>query len=203
MSQAISKRSSMVIQLRKLINVGWNAIIAGGAVRDTYHDRPVSDIDIFVKEDDKMLSMLGSNYASQKWTDYWKQMFNYTESKNDKIRFFGDGYVFNVLDDDICGVWEIRKGLKKYQIIMLKQDPRDYVSEKFDFGLCRAYCDGRKLHFTNEFLEDSLNKTITLYPENLTKKQIDYAVNHHIQKIRQKYPGWIPVLGVIGNKHKK
>ena len=193
----------MVIQLRKLINVGWNAIIAGGAVRDTYHERPVSDVDIFVEESEIMLKMNDSDYGSDKWIDYWKKMFNFSEAKNDKIKYFGDGYVFHVLDNDICAVWEIRKGLKKYQVILLRQDPRTYVSEKFDFGICRAYCDGRKLHFTNEFLQDSLNNTITLYPENLSEKQIDYAVNHHIQKIRNKYPGWMPVLGEIGNKYKK
>ncbi len=189
----------MVAQLVKLRRFGWNAIIAGGAVRDTYHDRMISDVDIFAEENSNFLSKIDSNYASTKWTEYWKQLFNFNEEKNDSIKFFGDGYVFNILDNKICAVWEIRKGLKRYQIIVVNKDPRAYVSENFDYGICRAYCDGTKMHFTNEFLQDSLNKTITLYPENLTDKQIEYALDHHIKKIRAKYAGWTPVLG----KYKK
>jgi len=204
MNQRISKNSDMVAHLQRLRKAGWDAIIAGGAVRDTFHENKISDVDIFIAENVNHRPKIDNNYNSDKWMEYWSKIFQFNPKKNDEIKLFGDEYTFNGLDTLILGVWEVLKGNTRYQLILLKIDPRKYVCNHFDFGICRAYCDGTKMHFTNEFLVDSLNQTITLYKENLTEPQLQYAVTNHLQKIQQKYPGWAPMLGGVDpSKYKK
>lgn len=188
----------MIRQLIKLRNADWDAIIAGGAIRDSFHDKPITDVDIFVGINPKKNDEVNASYNSKKWLEYWFKMFNCNLDKNDDVTFFGGnasgGGTFAELDQNLLAVWQIRTAGKIYQVILIKKDPVAYVYENFDFGICRAYCDGRKMRFTAEFMQDSMNRTITLYPEHLTQDQISYALKEHIVKIQRKYPGWTPVL---------
>lgn len=190
MKHRISKSSDMVRQLTKLRNDGWEAIIAGGAIRDTFHDKEITDVDIFVQINEVVRKRLNASYKSKAWLEYWFKAFGCNLDKNDDVTYLGGSYTFKVLDTNIQAVWQILTAGKKYQIILLNKDPITYVKENFDFGICRAYCDGRKLHFTNEFMHDTLNHTITLYRENLTDEQINYALGDHVARIQKKFPGW-------------
>ena len=204
MSQRLSRNSDMVAQLLRIRNIGWDAIIAGGAVRDTFHDRKISDVDIFVKANPEIARKVSNDFNSSAWVEYWSRVFKFDPKRNDQVKFFGDEYTFNGLDQNIMGVWEILKNTKRYQIILIKMDPREYIGKHFDFGICRAYCDGVKMHFTDEFLTDSMNQTITLYKEHRTEPQLIYALQHHLKKIQHKYPGWRPMLGDVDvSKYKK
>lgn len=184
----------MFHHLRRIRNEGWNAIIAGGAIRDTYHDKPISTVDILVKAQKKMIQGLGVDFKSPQWMKYWFTLFKCSAKNQDDVIYLGDMETFEKLDKHIIAVWQVITNGKTYQIILITKNPETYVQENFDFGICKAYCDGTKMRFTHQFLQDSLNHTITLYKENLTDKQIEYALNEHILKINKKYPGWLPVL---------
>lgn len=195
MKRRISKSSDMVRQLIKLRADGWEAIIAGGAIRDTFHDKEITDVDIFVQGNDTKRKMVDASYKSEAWMKYWFKTFKCSLDKNDDVVYLGGSYTFNILQQNIQAVWQILTAGKKYQIILLNKDPITYVKENFDFGICKAYCDGQKIHFTNEFMHDTLHHTITLYRENLTDEQIDYALGDHIARIQKKFPGWTLMAG--------
>lgn len=190
MKNSLSKSSVIIRNLNKLRNQGWNAIIAGSAIRDTYHDVKITTVDVFIQANTKLVKDIDIDFKALDWMEYWYRIFDCNMDKNDDVVYLGSYETYSKLDPHIYAVWHIFTSGKKYQVILLNKDPQEYVKENFDFGICRAYCDGTKMHFTSDFLNDSLNKTITLYPENLTQAQIDYALGDHIKSISRKYPGW-------------
>ena len=194
MNFRLNKNTAMFQHLKRIRNAGWNAIIAGGAIRDTYHDKRVSTIDVFVKAQKKAIKEMGIEFKSPKWMQYWFNMFKCSAKHQDDVIYLGDIETFEKLDRNIIAVWQVITKGKTYQIILITKDPEKYVEDNFDFGICKAFYDGTKMRFTNDFLMDSLNHTITLYREHLTDKQIEYAVTEHVHKIKKKYPGWVPVL---------
>ena len=188
MANKLTAQSTAVRKLIKLRELGWDAIIAGGAVRDTFHGKPISDIDIFTTLSSTVKKP--GYFKDQKWLEYWVNFFGKTGLHS--VRFLGNEYTFGSLDKHLLAVWEIKFEKTKYQIILLDKDPIKYMTDNFDFGLCRAYCSGTKMHFTDAFIKDSMNQTITLYPEHLTDEQIEYATGRHLKKLIAKYPGFTP-----------
>ena len=186
-TKRITKEHTAV--LKALQHVGnVSAIIAGGAVRDTYFSKPISDIDIFI--------------------------FDPVFSGKQRVNQLTTQYVSNLMGgEDVCDVWELYhtmwsspaggttnrfvtqiinlfKDGTDYQLISLKIDPVEYVKKYFDVGLCMAYCDGKRMRFTERFLTDANNKTITLCGD-LNKEEYDYATKNHIPRIRNKYPDFV------------
>jgi len=195
-----SQSSTIIWQLNRIKTLGWNAIIAGSAIRDWYHNKPVSSINVFIeysKDIDVHASML-EDFESLAWLDYWVNIFLPRSDVNiENIQFLGDHKSNKHINDHILAVWTISSSGtfgKNYYIIMLDKDPKLYVEENFDFGICMAYTDGKKIHFSNEFITDSMNHTITLYPKNLTPFQLEYAFGQHLTKLYKKYPGWSLVV---------
>ena len=179
----------MIRLLHKIHGDGWTAIIAGGAFRDAFHEKPITHIDFFLKENSSIRKTIAPEYRALDWMTYWFSIFN-CEDKNDDVIFLGAGGTLSSINSHLSAVWQVVKGGKRFNVIIIDKDPVMYVNQNFDFGICRAYCDGNKMSFTNEFIEDSMNRTITLYKEHLTGEQIKYALEEHVESIQKKYPGW-------------
>ncbi len=191
---SLTRSSEIIRNLNVIRSKGWDAIIAGSVIADSYHGKhiaPNQSIDIFIKSKKKSNQMSRNDttsYTTKDWIHYWYKMFNMKDF--DTIKCLGDHKRFRQFNSHIEAVWELETYGKSYKIIIVDKDPRKYVDENFDFGIAMAYCDGTKMHFTNEFMQDTLNKTITLYEKNLTPTQIMYAKSEHAKKLAQKYPGW-------------
>lgn len=202
--------------LRQFQQAGYSsAIIGGGAVRDAYLERDPHDIDIFIWDNEKspetihqdyrrldevniarMLNM-DPNKPKAKIEDEWDQLFgthtNVNWGDEDEVtrmthaRYQGRGNHIN------C-VWEVYKADFEtvYQIIVLNKDPKEYVERYFDIGLCMCYCDGRKMRFTDRFLTDAKNKTLTICGE-LSKGEYEYTMKHHIQKMKSRFKDYTVV----------
>jgi len=201
------KPTDHMIQTLKLIqNAGHTtAIIAGGAIRDTYHDTLVSDIDIYIQHPSCIMSdevkadcTPIQPFQHHEWYDYWSKITKLRSPQarsfnNDQVRWSYSQYEApndTNRNNEILAVWDIFKGFNMYQIIFTSVNPIDYVNRRFDFGLCKAYCDGSRVHFTSDFMSDSMNKTITLVGEDLSDQQVQYALSDHLPKIHEKYPGY-------------
>ena len=184
----------MIQTLTRIQNAGWKSIIAGGAIRDLYHNIPRSDVDIYVKWD-KTRAIRGKQYfGEQSWADYWYKTLGCKDHNRrlfdrDTVEFEGGFYGLN--STKICGVWDILKSNERFQLILLDHDPIDYVENCFDFGICKAWCDGYKIRFTRDFMHDSRYRLITLVNHNLSQREYAYAINHHLPKLQEKYPGYL------------
>jgi Poly A polymerase head domain len=121
--------------------------IAGGAVRDTILGRQIRDIDIFLGDahGDDAAALLRSTFGYVK-TGEWK-----------RYEMFSDPMVARVAK------FEKADETIPLCLIGLKEEltPRENV-ERFDFGLCMAWWDGKNITTTDQFKRDAEAKTFTL-----------------------------------------
>jgi len=190
MKKRLTRTSGIIRSLHYIKKEGWNAIVAGGVLRDMYHGKAISDVDIFIEYDYRDITqILGKTVPSLRdtfWEAYWHNTLKC--GAYDSCDF--EGFKYAEEDDMLYAVWTTTKNGLKYQIVFVKDDPIHYVENYFDFGICKAYSDGNKIRFTDEFLKDSSNHTITLYSENLTEDQRNHALNNHLPRIQEKYSGY-------------
>lgn len=187
------------------------AIIAGGAIRDTYHDQMVTDVDIFIQHPSTLPagSLRASGMPPQQfkhadWEDYWADVMRLRTSPSsrsyvrDSVRWHHSSYDGDSVEDnlmpELLSVWNVFKGLNMYQVIFTTVNPVEYVNDRFDFGLCKAYCDGKRTHLTDDFLRDSRNKTITMVGKEMSSNRVAYAISEHLPRIKEKYPGFQSVI---------
>lgn len=182
--------------LSKLQHEGYHtAIVAGGAIRDMYHDVEVSDVDIFIEY--KMTSNNPKRaFTAPEWNQYWRDVFFSGGTFYGIAQRYSAYNSDNLLEDEIedsdqhiLAIWDILTSEAVYQVIFLNVDPKQYVDQKFDFGLCKAWFDGKKLHYSRDFNRDSRNRTVTLVGD-LNVDQIKYACEVHYPRIQEKYPGY-------------
>ncbi len=155
------------------------AIIAGGAIRDLYHNKPIKDIDIYVPNDDTVAIHDVS---------FWVQLFDLNRMHGDCIEHSGvEGESYDG-KNHIGMVWEIQKLGTLYNIIIVDVNPTDYVNNFFDIGLCKAYCDGKKIRLTADFMRDSQNKLLTVVSKHLPQEEFDGMMDNHVARLKIKYP---------------
>lgn len=180
--------SDEITTLQMIRDKGFEtAIIAGGYLRDTYHEKRVTDIDIYLEWRDARADAPRAVHEHDDWITYWQRVFNedvevwsaYSKYGTDEAR-----------QEGILAVWDVFSHKGMFNIIMLNTDPIQFVEETFDFGICKAYTDGNKVHYSKEFIADSRNNTITLVAKNISTEQLAYSMKTHLPRIQAKYPGY-------------
>jgi len=183
----LSKSTEYIHILKRIQKYIPTAIVAGGVIRDLYHNKPVNDIDIFVPSD-------SSEYAEKVsvfMESFWKKIFDITDESvytPDRISILGEGSEEYEQKNQVEMVWGVCKNRIDYNIIVLDMDPTEYVNRFFDVGLCKAYCDGTKIRLTSDFLYDSQHKLLTVVSESMPHPEFDYMMDNHIVKLQEKYP---------------
>lgn len=142
--------------------------IAGGCPRDLYYDVPVKDIDVYVNYDalpytvvDKLnvIGSLSSTTTAVADVEYHARVYNLVGTP----------------------VQIILKRLGSHETFV-----QDLLSS-FDFGCCRIALDQNKeFIFTNDFLIDHNNETITLCYQS--DETIVNSLTNHFDRIKIKYP---------------
>jgi hypothetical protein len=192
----ISQSEDMIRVLSLLHQAGHTtAIIAGGAIRDRFHGVEVSDIDVYIQYTPNTLSPFPrQKYSGPEWLTYWTSVLKLQTTGYRALADAVDYYYSTYADEEdsnanrVVAVWNVWKNYIKYQIILTSLSPIDYVERHFDFGICKAYCDGTKVRLTRDFITDSQKKSITLVGKNLSRTQCIYAVEDHLPRIQAKYP---------------
>jgi hypothetical protein len=169
------------------------AIIAGGAIRDTYMDKPINDIDVFTnhkfsKSDlIKLLDIdtdrgefvrdISANQDDSELPSRW------AEQGAAKAASCGEREgIYSVME-----VWKYNQPIVQIVTLQPFMDPVRYVEEKFDIGLCKAYYTGRRVHYSSEFFRDVREKTLTLVGE-MNKHELHYCLDVHCRKLQTKFP---------------
>jgi len=170
------------------------AIIAGGAPRDTYHNQMVRDYDIF-------LNMKATNGMTHTMA-HWEKVLGLHRGKyafDDHVRFTQSSYQqANDLGPRIIRIFDVVKNYTPFQLIFVDVPPVEFVENYFDIGLCKCYVErathitgkerSLRIHYSNDFLQDSLNKTLTICGRDMTKAQFEYTMKNHLPRIQYKYP---------------
>lgn len=197
--------------LRRLQQFGYKtSIIAGGAVRDEYLDQEITDFDIFLWDPrhSQEFDTIHNPNPTKPQLDFDKDSFELEQTSwfaailgLDTINqiFQHGGYTGPVTGDgqpisttgigaQLTSIWEFTTEFNKYQLIYTHCEPKLHVDRHFDFGLCKAYCDGEKIRYTPDFLRDVKQESFTIVAEALSGEQFAYAIDHHLPKMKKKYP---------------
>ncbi|MBI1214403.1 MAG: hypothetical protein GC185_01130 [Alphaproteobacteria bacterium] len=187
------------------------AVIAGGALRDLFNDRPVKDVDIFLKtrgSERKNRKFLKSvfNAAGLKVQEQVTHNGGYSIKRNafpdpgtQKFKVVsGSGYG-RMESETRAESWKVIAGPEKteYNVVFMSEEFAARVNppgskgpgtmkgiiEAFDFGLCQIATDGESIAETPLYKKDVAEKTITLDKGNSSSKE-------HLQRIVKKYPDW-------------
>lgn len=196
----------MIRTLKRIQQRGHpEAVLAGGALRDLYAGNPVNDYDIFLTHPAHKTKKTSVNHLTSKKSatdniymradeQYVKNLVVDTSSDRDMFGsniyeeyepFSDDEYMLNRF---IRSVWSVVIGISVYQLVFLKKDPIEYVTKNFDLGICRAYCDGKRICYTPDFMNDMYNKTITFADAGLSQAAFDYAAKYHLPRVKKKFP---------------
>ncbi len=187
----LNKNSDFIFMLSKIREKIPSAIIAGGAIRDLYHNKQINDIDIYIPA-------TGSHSNEIDDVQYWKQLFDLKTSglfSSDNIRIMNPESCVGYENNNHIGmVWEITKAEKLYNLIVTDIDPTEYVTKYFDIGLCKAYCDGTRIKLTADFMHDSIFKRLTVVSNSISQEGFNHMMEHHVEKLKNKYPAHTLVI---------
>lgn len=178
----IGKVKDPIRTLKLIHKVAPNAIIAGGYHRDIFNNVHYSDVDIYVE--DSTPDNFDVFYA-----DDWSDLLNLKSNLKsmDRIQELGEDAGYNK-DGDISIIYGVIKNEISYNIIVVSENPIDYIMGAFDFNICKTYCDGKKISFTAEFMSDVEHKTITFADRKMSFNEFSHSMSVHLPKIQDKYP---------------
>lgn len=157
--------------LNKLQPIDPHAIVAGGAPRDWYFDKPATDIDVFLYSNLKgdafkfaeILGVLGISIKEVKTGDNISEEY----ARNPSLKY--------VYDTEIDGV--------KVQLMWMMKPTFNCVLPKFPLGIVKIWYK-EKIHTTREFDLAVKYKAIIKY-SNVYNNSDKY-----IQKIKDKFPDY-------------
>ena len=196
----LSKINEPISILRKIREELPDTVIGGGYFRDLYLDIPFNDIDIYVNAEPENSSMASEIYRS----DFWKNLLGLRVGSflsMDYIRRMGSGDEDYYQLNNVRTVFDIVKSEVKYNIILVDQDPVEYVLKTFDFGICKVYSDGNKIHFSEEFLKDVNYRTLTFTKEKVSLSSFKRSMEYHYVKLKKKFPHHKLVLPPVHVPH--
>lgn len=175
------------------------AVIAGGALRDTFNERSIKDVDIFLasRGSKRRNRAFLKNVFKKAGLPVHEQVTHRDDYGVAKTAAFPDpatarhtidaGTYFSF--SRITESWNIVAGggKTKFNIIFSNAAPvKDggiSVISEFDLGFCQIACDGEKITTTPQYRKDVAEKTIRLVRNNPTTRE-------HLERVRRKYPDW-------------
>ena len=162
---------------------GGEAIIAGGAVRDTVTGKPVKDIDIFVMltdDDDK---------ASEEFAIACAKL----------AKDLGGELELDCSPESYGGQFDLARVTVKeegapdeiYEIIGIWEEYPDNDVHDYDFGLSQMFVTGRGLFMTPAAAKDLQNKTITyMHASTIRDRDNRLRSKRRLARLRAKYSDW-------------
>ncbi len=181
--------------------------IAGGAVRDILHNKPVKDIDCFIYLDpvkaqsrpldelittwhcDEELYMQWYDGCSElatklycEWQGKWHPEHRSLGLRNDRGYSYG---AFSLVD--------FPKGphMHPVQLVFINEHPFDNVKNHFDFGLSQCWVTQAGLGMTSAYWADRERHRITYLRSKVEpNEQRRKSSKERAVRLQAKYPGW-------------
>jgi hypothetical protein len=163
-----------------------SCIIAGGAVRDIIHNKPLKDIDIWVDHESYKSSTLSVNL--------WKKIMR-IPMDTPSWAFAGFDGVFRCklfsygVTNGVQAVYESDLQWNGYPIQIIAHsnacEPQKLL-DTFDLDICKIALYQGRIVSTPEYHRDVFNKTITQRPSPMNQRLND----DHLSRVAAKFPGW-------------
>ncbi len=186
------------------------AVIAGGALRDLAHGKPIKDVDIFLaqptfKWQEKLIrkAFKDAGQPLKQETriycdidDHVVDMSIITALK--KTSMYSQKTIFGMTT-----AWVAQTKDTEYNIVFMKGDLADHLRsgakyggmtatttvealiDRFDVGLCQIAFNGREVISSHQYHMDRIHKTLTL-------TRPDETSFNHLKRITEKYPDFTP-----------
>jgi hypothetical protein len=153
------------------------ALIAGGALRDLAHGKPVKDVDIFVRSRGTTTKALLEAALRRPVQQLVEELAEYEGQFTDVAN------VFDVMLDDLDDE-------DRFQIIALNM-PITMLSlvERFDFGLCRIATNGKMRLEHDDYVHDVLHRRFTYRLADNSPRRMDRSFER-FDRLCTKYPGY-------------
>ena len=168
-----------------------SAIIAGGAFRDLYHGIEPKDVDIFVwdpiSSDESPAFPIAEKYVVNNYNNCVHAWTNILQLGDEDTVTLIFGSYYSPYHKNTA-VWDIWKNGLNIQVIFTKIPPIEHMHLNFDIGLCKCYHDGQNIHYTDDFLTDANNKTLTIVAQDMTECEYSTTTTVHIPALQKKYP---------------
>lgn len=159
--------------------------IAGGALRDLLHDKPVKDIDVFI--------CLQNTEGDGGWYDGCHELgqilhCEFQTSGTDCLDLRNsEGYsygAFRLVDYPTGLHWH------PVQLVFIEEHPVDNVKNHFDFGLSQVWCSENTLRMTPAYWFDHYNHRITYLQSTEPNEQRRLSSKQRAERLKLKYQGW-------------
>ena len=148
------------------------AILAGGAPRDWYFNKPANDLDFYVHVGNKPMQ------SSQ------ELQFKRLGLEVKRMSFGGPTAVEYMCMEHLHSIYEGSFEGVKYQIMVMNASTFDCVVSNFGASVCMAWWKGYDVNVTEEFLLSHYIKTIFI-KDNYTAKEL------HVNKMKERYPDYM------------
>lgn len=159
--------------LKSIREVFPSAVIAGGALRDLFNERPIKDVDIFVpviydKEGslDHLYEKVWDLFAGENITLDQNSVYGIKTTEED--------------DRDLYAIFRLIRKDWSYDIILC--DLGASKVENFDINLCQIAYDGKELITTRAYWNAVQDKTLRVMNVNRTDRN-----KARLERLHQKY----------------
>lgn len=159
--------------LKQVQEVFPSAIIAGGALRDLMHGKPIKDVDIFIPVHLDYVGNMDNVYEA-----IW-DMFAGEDIIIDPDSQYGI-HKPQEADRDLYAIFKLNRR-SKFDLILCK--PEAAVITTFDINICQITYDGKVTRFTGAYAYGFLTRTLKVMNVNRTDRN-----QKRIQRMLDKYP---------------
>lgn len=162
-------------KLEILSNAGHAAMVAGGALRDHFLNKPIHDIDIYHNKpisDETILEVSGGGLIKETFSLETQDMEQFM------VKYVDKG-IKRIIS---CGIYQFMETYYEYATSV----------DNFDVGLSKIFLTLDGLNMTSDFLKDVSNKTIRcVLPRPEEHKEL---LLRYVTKISNKYPDYKVIL---------
>lgn len=156
---------------------GSHPVIGGGAIRDSLLNRPIKDVDVFLRAKDH----------------------NYTLDSELTKRIRCSPQTLAYGRPDMHGAWDFLQQIEGFpvQLILADFDNLEDLAHTFDIGLSRATYDGERVYVSPEFTQDVQDKAFRIRRAD-NQYELERSLKR-VQKHLEKYPEFTldPAYGII------
>lgn len=172
--------------LSKLRTNGFpEAIIAGGAIRDLDHDKPVKDVDIFIRKPENLdgLSLKGLVEEACGLAVHTTVVdFQIGEG-------MADDETYDLHEVSVYAIYRFVTPEATFEVIVMQYSEAPFVQsviDDFDIGLCQAWYSGEEPCCSEAYFSDDVNKTLTVLKAP-TPRALERTMKR-VGRLLEKYP---------------
>lgn len=151
------------------------AIIAGGALRDLWHDKPAKDVDIFIP--------LSVECEANLYEDQILHIDPYAEKVAASV-YGQSGNVATPGFRNIYVIWRLNINDVIYEVIFI-EDRGEAIIEVFDLSIAQIGYDGNEIYATDNFIKTIEDKVIRVCNVNRCDRQ-----TKRMERVLSKYPDY-------------